>query len=56
MILDESNFNFRYGRLCDLDIPREKMVKLFAKYAASDQGLHCLPITLLGPPGCNALI
>ena len=29
-ILDESNFNFRYVRLCDLDTPRKKMTKLFA--------------------------
>ena len=44
-------------RLCDLDIPREKMVELFAnsgdpdqtpRSAASDLGLLCLPITLLG--------
>ena len=29
-ILDKSHFNFRYVRLCDLDIPRKKMAKLFA--------------------------
>ena len=55
-ILEDSNFNFRYVRLCDLDIPREKMVELFANSAdpdqmqhsaASDLGLHCLPVTLL---------
>ena len=53
----DSNFNFRYVRLCDLDIPREKNVKLFANSgepdqmlhsAASDLGLHCLQIILLG--------
>ena len=51
-ILEESNFNFR---LCVLDIPREKWLNFFANSgdsdqmpisAASDQGLHCLPITL----------
>ena len=58
-ILEESNFNFRYIKLCDLDIPREKrkMAKLFANRGDPDQmshsvvshlGLHCLPITLLG--------
>ena len=56
-ILKDSNFDFRYVRLCDLDIPREKMVELFANSgnpdqtppsAASDLGLHCLPTTLLG--------
>ena len=55
-ILEESNFNVRYVRLCDLNI-LEKMVELFANRgdtdqilhsAASDLGLHCLPITLLG--------
>ena len=44
--------------LCDLDIPIEKKIsKLFANSenpdqmphsAASDLGLHCLPIILLG--------
>ena len=40
---------------CDLDIPREKKVELFAnggdpdqRSVVSDLGLHCLPITLLG--------
>ena len=52
----ESNFNFRYVRLGDLDVPLEtKMAELFANSvdpdqmlhsAASDLGLHCLPITL----------
>ena len=46
-----------YARLPNLDISREKMVERFAgsadpdqtpRYAASDLGLHCLPITLLG--------
>ena len=54
-ILEESYFDFRYARLYDLDIPREKMVELFVNSgdpdqtlhsAASDLGLHCLPITL----------
>ena len=58
-IVDDSNFNFRYVRLCDLDIPRELMVELhvFANSgdpdqmpcsAASDLGQHCLPVILLG--------
>ena len=43
--------------LCYIDIPREKMAKLFANSgdpdqmlhsAASDLGQHSLPITLLG--------
>ena len=56
-ILEESNFNFRYVRLWDLDIiRREKMAQLFAnsgdpdqtpRSVASDLGLHCLRITLL---------
>ena len=46
-----------YARLRNLDIPIERMVERFAgsadpdqtpRYAASDLGLHCLPITLLG--------
>ena len=54
-ILEEYNLNFRYVRLCALDIPREKMAKLFGKSgypdqtphsAASDLGLHCLPVNL----------
>ena len=53
-MLEDSNFNFTYVRLCDLDI---LMVELFANSgdpdqtphsAASDLGLHCLPNTLLG--------
>ena len=51
-ILEESNFDFRYVRLCDLDIPRKKIVDLFANSGDPDQtsdlGLPCLPITLLG--------
>ena len=56
-ILEDSNFDFRYVRLCDLDIPREKIVELFSnsggpdqtpRNAASDLGLHCLPSTLSG--------
>ena len=54
-ILNESNFNFRYVRLCDL-VFLEKTAKLFAnsgdtdqtpRIAASDLGLRCLPVTLL---------
>ena len=56
-ILKDSNFNFRYVRLCDLDTPREKMIELFANSGdpdqmplseASDLGLHRLQITLFG--------
>ena len=40
-MLEVSNFSFRYVRLCDLDIPREKWLN----YLASDLGLQCLLIT-----------
>ena len=54
-----SHFQIRSAMRFDLDIPREKwlMAKIFANSgepdqtphnAASDLGLHCLPITLLG--------
>ena len=55
-MLEESNFSFGYVRLCDLDIPRAKMAKLFAnsgdlnqtpRSVVSNLDLHCLPITLL---------
>ena len=55
-MLEESDFNFRYVSLCDLDIRREKTAKLFANIGdpdqmpqnvASDLGVHYLPITLL---------
>ena len=53
LILEGSNFNFRYVGLSDLDIPREKVASLFANSgdpdqdsAASDPDLHCLPGTL----------
>ena len=54
--MGESNFNFRYFRLCGLDIPGEKMAKVFAnsgdpdqtpQNAASDPGLHYLLFTRL---------
>ena len=57
--LEESNYNFKYVRICDLDVPVEKIAKLFANSGdpdlmwhslASDQGLHCLLVTLLGSP------
>ena len=49
-ILEDSNFNFRYVRLCDLDVHREKwlnylqMVETLIRtcFAMSDLGLHCL--------------
>ena len=60
-ILEDSNFDFRYVRLCDT--PR-KMAELFAKSGdpdqtprsvASDLGLHCLRITVLEFPNYNRL-
>ena len=54
--LEESIFDFRYVKLYDVDIPKEKKVELFANSAdpdqtprsvASDLGLHCLPVTRL---------
>ena len=51
------NFNLW---LCNLDIPREKLARLFANSgdpdqmlhsAASDLSLHCLPFTPLGVSG-----
>ena len=57
-MLEESNCNFRYRyvRLCDSDIPGEKWLNNLQtvetgqvpQNVASDLGLHCLPITLLG--------
>ena len=55
-IYQKSNFNYRYVRLRDLHIFREKWLKLYANSgdpdqmahsAASDLGLHCLSITFL---------
>ena len=55
-ILEESNFNCRHVKLCDLDIPRNEMAKLFAKRedpdqmlynASSDLNLHCLKFSIL---------
>ena len=43
-IFEEWNFSFRYVRLCDLDIPREKWLEY---YVESGLGQHCLPITIL---------
>ena len=36
-ILEESNFNLKYARLCDLDIRKEKKAKLFANSGDLDQ-------------------
>ena len=55
-LLEDSNLDFRYVGLCDLDIPREKWLRnansgypdQTPHSAASDLGLRCLPITLLG--------
>ena len=54
-ILEVSNFNFRYAWLGDLHIPREKWLNYLqtmetdqmSHSAASDLGLHCLPVTIL---------
>ena len=50
-ILEESNFNFKYVRLCEADIPREKWLNYLQTGdpdpVASDLGLHYLQITLL---------
>ena len=55
---EESNFILRYVRLCELDILRKKWLNYLQTVetlirrrifnAASDLGLHCLPVTLLG--------
>ena len=42
--MEASTFNFRYVRLCDLDIPTEKWLN----YLPTVETLICLPITLLG--------
>ena len=55
-MLEESNFHFKYVRLCDLDITREKWLNnwqtvetlMMLHSGASDLGLYCLPVTLLG--------
>ena len=56
-MLEDSNFSFKYVRLCDVDIPTEKWLNYFANsgdtdqmphFAASDLGLHCLSIISLG--------
>ena len=44
-IYEESNLNFSYVRLCDLDIPIEKMAELFANSGDPDlmlQHLMCV--------------
>ena len=46
-ILEESNFDFRYIRLCDLHILREKWLN-YLQTVETDLGLHCLPVTLFG--------
>ena len=49
-MLDESIFDFRYVRLYDVDIPKEKWLTIYK------QSLHCLPLTLLRSPVLNGLI
>ena len=55
--MEDSNFNFKYVRLCELRYSERKIIELFANSgdpdhmlhsAVSDLGLHCLPFTLLG--------
>ena len=55
--MEDSNYDFRYVRLCDLEIPKENGLNYLQivetpdqmqHSAASDLGLHCLPNTLLG--------
>ena len=52
IILEASNFNFRYVRLWDLDIPREKWLNYLRTVETLIRrqifGLRCLPITPLG--------
>ena len=51
-------FNVSYGRLCDLDNPREKWLNFanngypdqMPHFAVSGLDLHCFPITCLGSP------
>ena len=56
---EKSNFKLRYVRLCDLDISRRKMAKLFPNSVEpdhmSDLDLHCLLAVLLGYPNWNWL-
>ena len=51
-MLEDSNFDFTYIRLYDIDISREKWLNYLQTAlqhsAASDLGLHCSPINLLG--------
>ena len=47
---NKTNFitaDFRYVRIYDLDISREKWLN-YLQTVASDLDLHCLPVTLLG--------
>ena len=55
--MEESTFSFRYMRLCDLDISREKWLNFFANNGNPDQrphsvvsdlGPHYLPMAYLG--------
>ena len=49
-------FDFKYDKLYDIDIHQEKWLSYLQKRdpdqrprsVASDLGLHCLPVTLLG--------
>ena len=57
-ILEESIFDFRYVRLCDIAIPKKNDCIFYKQWrgepnqtphsAASDLSLHCLPVTHLG--------
>ena len=46
-LLEESNFNVRYVKLCDLDVLSEKWLS-YLHFVVSDLALHCLPVALLG--------
>ena len=43
--IERFHFSFRYVRICDLDISREKWLN-YLQTVAFDPGLHCLPNTL----------
>ena len=46
LYMEESNFSFRYVRLCDLDIPREKWL-FFAHSGDLNQTPHSLTSDLV---------
>ena len=46
-ILEDSNFDLMYVRLCDIDIPGKKMVELFANSGDHDQTPHSVASDLV---------